>query len=1163
MQPAIQPPPSPRLPPAPSANVILKFDKPKSTLADYFHAAVGSPTKSSFINAINNGNFTTWPGLTTDLISKHLLPSIPTTKGHMKQEQQHLRSTRPIIKVEPEPPVEQEIKTHDCFLTLSAKEEGTSYSDLTGRYPITSSRGNQYIVVLYDYDTNSIQTALTKTRNAAEIRDVTIQLLTKLTQSGHPTNLHIMDNEASDTLKAALLKYKIAYQLVPPHIHRRNAAERAIQTFKNHFIAVLCTASPKFPAREWDRLLPQTEITMNLLRQSRFNPKLSAYAALSGPFDFNKTPIAPAGTRIVIHEKSNKRATWSPHSTDAWYIGPSLHHYRCVDCYLPATHSTRVADTVEFFSDTIPFPSTSMEDHLRNSVSDILSILNEPKTASPLLPINDDTRTALRQIATIINKSIPLPPPVVPFSLPTPPVAQPRVEEAPPVPAVPRVHIDNESPSPSPDISVPLPRVQQNSSVPSSNHTKDQQIMFPSLLPNSTKRIIRPPAPLKKALPRPVRPRLDPWRADPRRRHTRTTALAQLLQTDYEAHISHLYHPVTGEKESYDSLRAQDPEKWERAFSNEMGRLAQGVGTRMPDGNENIFFIKKNQVPANKKVTYANPVCDFRPLKDDPYRVRLTVGGDRLPYAHDSSSPAASLLDAKLIINSVISTPGSRFISADIKDYFLCSDMDEYEYIRIPYKWIPEEIRKQYNLQDFVEPDGYVYCEVRKGMYGLKQAARLAFEQLVKNLAPHGYYPVRESPGLWKHNTRDIVFTLCVDDFGIKHGNMDDANHLIESIRKKYKCSVDWTGKNYLGLTLEWNYIKKWVDISMPGYIPAARHKFQHKDPKKPQYSPHPWTKPTFGQRIQWVKVDPNSPKLDKPGTLRVQSISGTFLYYARAVDPTMLVALNEIATHQSSPTQDTKNKCDQLLDYAATYPNAKIRYHASDMILMTDTDAAYLVLPKARSRVAANLFLTRQMLDYAKGTPTPNGPILTTCEALRNVVSSAAEAETGGSFKSAQHIIPIKRKLENVFGHPQPKDGCPLITDNLTSQGILTKLIKPRKSKTWDMRYHWLEDRIANKEINLIWKRGEVNGADYFTKHFPGSYHRIMRPKYLLNNLTAQSPTVISHRLRGCVKRLSLVLHGLTTDRLHPADETNHSLTNNNKHLDPQRSLHIDSLIN
>ena len=170
--------------------------------------------------------------------------------------------------------------------------------------------------------------------------------------------------------------------------------------------------------------------------------------------------------------------------------------------------------------------------------------------------------------------------------------------------------------------------------------------------------------------------------------------------------------------------------------------------------------------------------------------------------------------------------------------------MDEYEYIKIPYRWISEEIWKQYKLVDLVERNGTVYCEVRKGMYGLKQAASLAFDQLIKKLEPHGYYPVRESPELWKHTTRPTVFTLCVDDFGIKYCHKDDADHIIDTIQKYYKVSVDWTGKNYLGLTLDWNYTKKCVDISMPGYVPAARNKFQHKNPKKPQDSPHSWYKP-------------------------------------------------------------------------------------------------------------------------------------------------------------------------------------------------------------------------------------------------------------------------------------------------------------------------------
>jgi hypothetical protein len=1114
LQSAPVPPSKPEPPsPVPAAYVVLRY-KPDSKLAAYLHAAAGCPTKSSFIQAIQNGNFTSWPGLTADLISKHLLPTIATAKGHIRQEPKNLRSTKlqtpsplPVpIKVEPEDTVLQESRTQECYLSVETKTTGTTYSDLCGRYPIKSSRGNQYIVVCYDYDTNSISTAVTKSRKGYEIRDVTIRMLDKLTQSGHPPQLHILDNEASDMLKQTLSKHKIAYQLVPPHLHRRNAAERAIQTFKNHFITTLCIADPNFPAKEWDRLLPQAELTLNLLRNCRFNPKLSAYAALHGTFDFNRTPIAPPGTKVLIHEKPDNRLSWAPRGTDAWYIGPAMEHYRCVHCYMPDTHSTRIADTVEYFPHQVPIPTHTTEDLIRDAVSDIIATLNNTHPAPPLLvPLQDNTRHALREIATLLDRAVPSPPPVEPI-----PVSPPRVQDYPPATAPPRVPVPSQPvASPRVPVSSPPPVAPPRVRPSSTNTTQHRFRKFPQ--PASREQMYFN-LPLPKGLPsfpppkvsRPVRARLDPHRHDPRHTHSRSTALAQLMATEYEAardaHLNHIYHPVTGTKESYDSLRSQNPDRWETSFSNEIGRLAQGVGDRMKSGNENIFFIPRRQVPHGRKVTYANPVCDYRPLKSDQYRVRLTVGGDRLPYASDAGAPAASLLEAKILFNSVISTPGARFAAADIKDYFLCSPMDVYEYIKIPFRWFPEEIRLQYGLYALVEPDGYVYCEVRKGMYGLKQAARLAFDNLVKLLAPDGYYPVRAYPGLWKHKTRPTVFSLCVDDFGIKYMNMDDANHLMTSIRKHFKCTVDWTGKNYLGLTLDWNYIQRYVDLSMPGYVPRARLKFQHKMPKKPQYSPHPWQQPVYGQRIQYADDPSASPLLDKPGITRVQSINGTCIYYGRAVDPTILPAVNEISTQQAAPTIHTMELCEQLLDYLATYPNATIRFHASDMIAICETDAAYLVLPKARSRIAGHYYFTNRMDDYSKGSPTPNGPFHTECKALRRVVSSAAESETGGAFENAQHLIPIKYICEKIFNHPQPKDGSPLITDNSTSHGIATRLIKPRRSKTWDMRNHWLEDRIAQKEIQFLWKPGKTNRGDYFTKHHSPSHHRMMRPRYLVN---------------------------------------------------------------
>ena len=104
-----------------------------------------------------------------------------------------------------------------------------------------------------------------------------------------------------------------SYYLVPPHNHQASAAERAIQTFKHHFKACLTIIDPDFPLREQDRLSVQAELTMNLLLSAKINPKLCTYAYLVGNFDFNKTPIEPPGTRVVVHSKPSKRSSWDTH----------------------------------------------------------------------------------------------------------------------------------------------------------------------------------------------------------------------------------------------------------------------------------------------------------------------------------------------------------------------------------------------------------------------------------------------------------------------------------------------------------------------------------------------------------------------------------------------------------------------------------------------------------------------------------------------------------------------------------------------------------------------------------------------------------------------------------------------------------------------------------
>jgi hypothetical protein len=177
-----------------------------------------------------------------------------------------------------------------------------------------------------------------------------------LVRQGHPPDLHILDNECSEDLRKAFLKYKIKFQNVPPHVHQVNAAERAIRTYKNHFITILCNTDSAFPMAEWDRLLAQATLTLNLLRSSRIHPSLSAHALLFGNFDFNRTPMAPPGTRIVAHENSDNRPSYGKHGKVGWYIGPSLDHYRCYKCYFEDTMMERDVDvlTVEFHPRGLP-----------------------------------------------------------------------------------------------------------------------------------------------------------------------------------------------------------------------------------------------------------------------------------------------------------------------------------------------------------------------------------------------------------------------------------------------------------------------------------------------------------------------------------------------------------------------------------------------------------------------------------------------------------------------------------------------------------------------------------------------------------------------------------------------------------------------------------------
>ena len=158
--------------------------------------------------------------------------------------------------------------------------------------------------------------------------------------------LYMMENECPSELKESTNKYEVDFQLYPPNMHRWIAAEEAIQTYKDHFISELSTTDPNFPISEWDRIMFQCLITLNLIRNTRVNPSLSAYSYWYGWYDFNKTPIAPHGTHVVIHDKTDNNMSWGHHIKPVRYIGPSPDHYRYMHCYMPATGIVCIYDTL-------------------------------------------------------------------------------------------------------------------------------------------------------------------------------------------------------------------------------------------------------------------------------------------------------------------------------------------------------------------------------------------------------------------------------------------------------------------------------------------------------------------------------------------------------------------------------------------------------------------------------------------------------------------------------------------------------------------------------------------------------------------------------------------------------------------------------------------------
>jgi hypothetical protein len=236
-------------------------------LVAFAHASLFSPALSTLDAALKRGFLPQFMGLTTKTLRTYPPTSIAMIKGHLDQSRKNQRSTKlpttPPPDVNPEdPPILESFplsdpgnhRSHHCYAACIDGATGQIHSDQTGKFIVASSAGHNYILVVYDYDSNAILVEPMRSRTGPCILAAYQAIHTRLVIAGLRPQLQRLDNECSAALKTFLRDEAVDFQLVPPGLHRRNAAERAIRTFKNHFIAGLCSVDKNFPLHLWDKL---------------------------------------------------------------------------------------------------------------------------------------------------------------------------------------------------------------------------------------------------------------------------------------------------------------------------------------------------------------------------------------------------------------------------------------------------------------------------------------------------------------------------------------------------------------------------------------------------------------------------------------------------------------------------------------------------------------------------------------------------------------------------------------------------------------------------------------------------------------------------------------------------------------------------------------------
>ena len=919
---------------------------------------------------------------------------------------------------------------------------------------------------MYHYDSNDTHAIPLYDYSAATYHKAYLSGIAMF-QAANPSNnlvptYEVADNAMTKTFIADLQRRGIACQLVPPHNHRTNNAERAVRTFKNHYIASLATCDPTFPMSEVPALVPQILLTLNLLRSSRLDPTITAYEQMHGPFDSNRYDLHPLGTRVITLDDPSQRLSFAPHGPIAYYVGPAMDHYRTYRVYVPTTKAFRNTDTVAWLSPThlVEKYPTLPPGLFASEPTPVPNQQPSRPSVTTHLPNSEGADIPLPFAPTIAPCPPPSTPPPSPQSITNHPTSDPPPAIRSPIilPSAPRIHLTH--PSMPEGVLLPPP---QTAATPPPNSAFHAQ-------PLDT-------------IPRPL------------------FAGATQAKIPYITYLR--------------SIQGPKLPHWQASAHTEVLRLVEKTKTLELQPLD-------SQPPPDADVATVNPIIKEKlnpldPTITDEYRTRWTWGHTSQTDTdeHPTSSSTIDTTAVKLMLNSVVSDHKAVLTTMDISDFYLHSKLDKPAYLWVPLRYLPPVSQHWLNVSH-LPSDTKLLFKVNNALYGMDDAGRTAQRDLLRHLQPHGFYMCRHTPGLFRHRHRRIVFATWVDDIICKSDpSTNDLEFLLDVLQKKYPLKVDHNATAYLGYRIRLHRDQDpsldTLKLNMPNYVKAGLSSLGFVSDSHPN-SPIIYEAPIYGAAIQFEPID-DSPPASPEEQAYLRKAVGIFRYYAQAIDGTIILTVSRLASAQSKPTKKTMQMLHRFLNYMHHNPDAEIVYRPSDMQLHLHSDESYLSDPESRSR-AAGFFTCGKIVFTGPENPSQvNGPIRTSSTIIPTVVGSAMEASYAAMYINAQDATVDRQTLIDL-GHPQHST---IITyDNSTAGKLANGTAKVKRSKAVAMKYHWIQDRIQQGDFTIQWAPGKHNLADYPSKAHPVHHFRSHR-KYFISFTSDNSPSLASSPERVC----------------------------------------------